>query len=242
MARVNSTDFPRNITDPGFNGLVAGKFHWGEYASTASLPNVAADGKAVAAGDLACVGGRTYECVTPTSGSAVWHPLVAITGATRVFTQPVNLNAANLTGVGTDAAAAAATDIDYVEFEIPRRMSLTGAACLNGTTVGTNLVIYSLHNSAGTFVVGTDPTGTLGAGADVFQEIAFTAVTSVAPGRYFLGLKVNGTTHQHQRASAGSPMRICEREGSHVFLTAGESITSLATTFTADRAPIGYVY
>lgn len=241
MAYVNSTDAPRSIVNPGFADLVQGKFHWGEYASEATLPNVAADGKAVAAGDQACVGGRTYECVTPTSGSAVWHPVTALTHPTRVFTMPVNGNAADLSGVGTDAAAAAATDLDYVELFVPHRMVCTGAACLNGSVVGTDKVRYLLFNSAGTFVIGTATAGTTSAGADVFQQVAWTAPVTLAPGRYYLGLKVDGTTAQHQRASAASPMLLCEREGGHTF-AGNANITSIATTFTADRAPIGYLY
>lgn len=216
---------------------------WGEYAAITSLPNTAAGvaSDLLRKGDHATVGGHPVVCADPTVGAAVWYYMTAPTGATRVFTQPVNLNAANLQQVGTDAAAAAATDLDYVEFEIPYRKLCTGAAALNGTTVGTDLVKYGLYNSAGVLIATTDPEGTLGAGADVFQQIAFATAVTVSPGRYFFGLKVNGTTHCHQRASAGSPMRICEREGSHVFLTS-ENITSIATTFTADRAPIGYVY
>lgn len=241
MPTILSTDEPRALLPGGAEDLIWGKFQWGEYASTASLPNVADDGKDVAAGDLACVGGRTYECASPTSGAATWFPVAPLTHPTRVFTMPVNANAADLTGIGTDAAAAAATDLDYVEIFVPHRMTCTGAACLNGTTVGTNKVRYLLFNSAGTFVIGTATAGTTGSGQDVFQQIAWTAPVTLAPGKYFLGFKCDGTTHQNQRASAGSPMLLCEREGGHTF-AGNANITSIATTFTADRAPIGYLY
>jgi hypothetical protein len=241
MPTVPSLDQPRAILPGGAEDLIWGKFHWGEFASEASLPNVADDGKLLNAGDLASVGGRLYECRVKTSGSAKWHPVTALTHPTRVFNVPVNGNAANLAAVGTDAAADAATSLYYTEIFVPHRMTVTGIGVLNGTTVGTDKLWLALYDSAGAFVEGTLAAGTLGAGADVFQQVALIASTVIGPGKYFVGLMLNGTTHQNQRLSAGSPMVICEKEGGHTFGDEAD-ITSLATTFTADVAPVVYLY
>lgn len=241
MPSVPSTDRPRALNPGGREDLIHGKFHWGEYASEATLPNVSDDDLEVKAGDQACVGGRTYECRTPTSGSAAWHPVTALTHPTRVFNVRPGAAAANLTGVGTDAAADAATSLYYTEIFVPHRMLVTGIACLNGTTVGTDKQRYLLFDSSGAFLVGTATAGATSSGADVFQEIALTAPTVIGPGRYYVGFKRDGTTDGFQTLTAGQPVVICEKETGHTF-AGNDDITSVATTFTAGTAPVCYLY
>lgn len=218
---------------------------WGEYATFANLPN--SSGAAVTSSDLlrkgdhATVGGFRVVCQDPTPSAAVWYYSDPPTGSAWVFNVPINANAANLAGIGTDAAVDAATSLYYTEIFVPRRMTLTGAAVLNGTTVGTDNIRTLLFDSDGAFIIGSATAGVLGAGADVFQAVAFTAATTVSPGRYFVGYKANGTTHQTQKLSAGSAMVICEKETGHTF-AGNDDITSVATTFTADVAPIVRLY
>ena len=77
-------------------------------------------------------------------------------------------------------------------------MVATGMGVLNGTTVGTDKVVYALWDSAGAVIRTTLLTGVLSATADVFQEIAFTSAVTLPPGRYWGGFQAEGTTAAHQ--------------------------------------------
>lgn len=220
---------------------------WGVYDAAADLPNVSGSStqsQFLQIGHLAStnIGGVVVPkiCTTATQGAAVWNDLVPATFPTRVFNMPVNTNGANLTAIGTDAAADAATSLYYSEILIPYRMTVTNINVLQGTTVGTDKLRGLLFDSAGAFVIGTATAGQATSGADTFLQIALTAATLCEPGRYYVGVKANGTTDGFQTMSAGSPMLITEKEGSHTF-AGNDDITSVPTTFTADVGPIVFL-
>lgn len=155
----------------------------------------------------------------------------------RVFNVPLSGGA--LSGIGTDAAAAAGT-VYYSQIFLPANKTLTGVAVLNGTTVGTDKLIGALYSADGELLASSALAGTTGSGADTFQELDFTATyDAVGPRTYFVALQLNGTTHQNQRMAAATPLGWT---GS-VAGTFGTlpSITP-PTTFTADKGPIAYLY
>ena len=172
------------------------------------------------------------------ANTVIQAPQTHIPGA-RVFNIPMDGTA--LASVGTDAAMTAGT-IYVAEVFLPAFKRATGLGCLNGTTVGTDSLIYAIYPSAGGAALATTAlAGTTGAGADSFQEIAFTAIEPLPPGRYWVAVQANGTTHQTQRIASGTLRSLINTKS-----TAGSfgTISSLTipTTFTADVGPICYIY
>lgn len=150
----------------------------------------------------------------------------------------IPLGSVALASIATDAAAVAGT-VYYSEHWIPANQTVTTIGILNGTTVGTDKVIYALATDDGTVVATTVLAGTTGAGSDSFQEIALTTpYAAKGPGRYWLLYQCNGTTHATQRIAANT---YHNRAGSvaGVFGTIPASITP-PTTVTAGAGPIGY--
>lgn len=231
---------PRSLNPTYAPSLTWGGYNWGDFSSAASLPNVSDDGDNVQAGDLATVSGQLYICRTPTSGSAVWDPQTALTHPSRLFNFPVTNGAGALTAIGTSVNAAAATTLLYSEIFVPFPMTVTNINVLQGTAVGTDKMRALLFDEDGAFLVGTAVAGKDTAGADTFLQIALTAATLLPPGRYYVGVKMDGTTDELQCLSAGSPMLITEEETGHTF-AGNDDITSVATTFTADVGPIVFL-
>ena len=156
----------------------------------------------------------------------------------RVFNlQP---GGAALSALGTDAATTA--DYQHVgEVFLPCNKTLTGVGILNGTTVGTDDIVVALYDSSGTLLANSDLAGTLGAGADAFQEIPFTSTYAAkGPATYFVGVQLEGTTHQFQTLSAATPIGWTDVITDGSFGTVG-NITA-PSSFTADEAPIFYLY
>jgi hypothetical protein len=172
-----------------------------------------------------------------TSGTVTATGGVVATTPTRVFN--VQLSGTAITGIGTDAAGVSGT-VYVSQVFLACNKTLTGIAPLNGTTVGTNNVIVGLYNAAGTLVANSALAGTLGAGADVFQEIPFTATyAAVGPAMYWVSIQLNGTTHSHQRMGANTPL--CPTAAVAGSFGTLPAITP-PTTFTAGQGPIVYLY
>lgn len=92
-------------------------------------------------------------------------------------------------------AAGAATEIYCTEVDIPYSMMLTGAAVLNGTTVGTNKHFIILYDSGGNVLANSATAGTTTSGASTYQKLNFTSkYYAVGPARYFVCDGLNGTT------------------------------------------------
>lgn len=194
----------------------------GAISTTSTL---AATGAATLGSTLAVTG-----AITPTGG---------VVGTTMARVANIPLGPVALASIGTDAVGVAGT-LYYSEIWLPCNKTCTGAGILNGTSVGTDSVIYALANAAGTVVATTALAGTLGAGADTYQQIAFTTpYAAVGPAKYWLIYQVNGTAHATQRIAA-STYRNLTGSAAGVFGTLA-SITPPTST-TADVGPIGYVY
>lgn len=141
--------------------------------------------------------------------------------------------------IGTDAASVAGTIYESdIDLKIPQLA--TGLALLNGTVVGTDNLIVFIRDADGNLLATSALAGTLGAGADVFQAIAFTSAIFLLPGRYIIGLQVSGATHANQRASASTYI-LNARSTAGVFGTIPATAAAL-TTFAAGTGPMGYIY
>lgn len=233
--------------------------------STLTSSNLRAGAEAVVADELYICTSPTYGAATwakvasagetittlTTSGAVTVGGTLGVTGATTltgglVGTTPRRITNIPIGGVaygsvGTDVGAADSGDIFFSEIWIPANKTLTGAAVLNGATVGTDKWIYALATSTGTVVATTDLAGTTTAGADTFQQIAFTApYNAVGPARYWLILQANGATDRFQAVAASTYLLDTGTDAAGVFGTLA-TITP-TTSFTADIGPIGYVY
>ena len=89
------------------------------------------------------------------------------------------------------------------EIIVPYWGAWTGIGTLNGATVGTDHLMVALYDTTGALIANSAVAGVLSAGANAFQEIAFTSATApLAPGRYFLAVQCNGTTATTRRMAA----------------------------------------
>jgi hypothetical protein len=171
------------------------------------------------------------------SGAATLSGGIVATTPAKISNIP--LGGVALASIGTDGASVAGT-VYYSEIFIPANKTVTSIALLNGTTVGTDKVIYGLYSSTGTLLANTDLAGTLGAGADTFQAVALTTpYAAVGPARYWLALQVEGTTHQNQRIAASAYLNYAGKVAG-TFGTLPATITPPTST-AANEGPIGFV-
>jgi hypothetical protein len=171
------------------------------------------------------------------SGASTFVGGIVATTLAKVANIP--LGPVALASIGNDGASVAGT-VYYSEIFIPANKLITSIGLLNGTSVGTDKVIYGLYSSSGALLANTALDGTLGAGADAFQEVALTApYAAVGPARYFLALQVEGTSHANQRISANTYPNYAGKVAG-VFGTLPATITPPTST-AANEGPIGYV-
>lgn len=156
--------------------------------------------------------------------------------AIRVANVPVGPVA--YASMGTDAVSTAGT-IYFSDIVLHEAMVSTGAAVLNGTTVGTDDVIYGLWDEAGVLLRTTALAGTVSAGADAFQAIAWTSPISLPPGRYWVGFQVEGTTAAHQTIAASTYLN---STGSVAGVFGTIPAITPTTTTTAGVGPFAYLY
>ncbi len=177
-------------------------------------------------------------------------PTAAITAGTfgpAVVTN-IPIGSAALTGYETNGVAQTAFAINLTEVFVPYWNTWTGAALLNGTTVGTNNQVYWLFNTEGDMIAYTAIAGTLNAGASVFQKIAFTAPVTLSPGRYFLGAQLDGNTAtpRHVLAAFGAEPRCGIISATASFAASLTALTAapitVPTSFTTAQAPIMQLY
>lgn len=154
-------------------------------------------------------------------------------------------NHGTLSSLGTSATATA--NATYVSpIHIKHTMLITGAAVLNGATVGTDRVIYGLYAAAGgapLITTTTTSNGTTTANANTFQEIAFTSTYQVTkPGLYWLGWQANGTTTTRRSVATATWLNLMSLSAGTAGSAGTMATITAPTSFTADTAPIGYVY
>lgn len=141
---------------------------------------------------------------------------------------------------GTDTAIADGTTY-WQEVWLPANKTVTGVGFLNGTVVGTDNLLVALYDSVGALVANSALAGELSAGADTYQEIAFTGTYAAAgPARYFIAVQGNGTTAALQRNTTLGPLGANGSVGG-TFGTLVDPIT-VVETHTDNVGPMAYLY
>ena len=154
------------------------------------------------------------------------------TGPRRLHNIPIT-PAIALASMGTDAVSVDGTWY-YSEGYNPAERTVTTIACLNGTNVGTDVVIYAIWDADGVPLGWTSLLGETSAVADVFQDIDLVEPIQLPAGRYYVGFQVDGTTAAHQTMAAGHTLDAASVAG-----TFGDPVPTLtiAGTFTAGKGP-----
>jgi hypothetical protein len=143
---------------------------------------------------------------------------------------------------GTDTTPADGTQF-VSSLWIPANKTLTGVAYLIGSVGGTDKVYAALYSSSGALLANSSVTSggaTVGTAANV-QTLAFTATYAAkGPGLFYVGISMNGNTARLRSVPAHCQAGLFAGSVSQVHGTVA-AITA-PTTFTADKAPVAFVY
>lgn len=144
--------------------------------------------------------------------------------------------------LGNATTYAASTNVYVTSIFVPYDMTVTNVNVLNGGTVGTNSIIASLYNAAGTLIGNSATAGTATAGANAFQTLALTTPRAIqGPGVYYVGISSNGAVDNVRTIAASTFV------GARSLLVAGQvfgtltNLSALPTTLVANVAPIVYL-
>lgn len=195
-------------------------------------------------------GSQVAKLTVTTAGNATVAGTLAVTGAFSpnggVATSATTRTrfGAWLPGATSQATSAtpSATVLYLTQIWVPHNETITGVAVLNAATVGTNKYIVALFDSSGVPLANSNTAGALTAGASVYQQVAFTGTYAAkGPKTYWVGIYVNGTTDRYFAIpTIGQSMGFAGSVSAQTFGIV-TSVT-LPTTFTADVAPVVYVY
>lgn len=172
------------------------------------------------------------------TGSVIYNQLVV----TPLKFTDIPIGATAYASIGTNGAITGTTTSHVVDIQVTEKFTATGIGILNGATVGTNKHCLALYDASGGLVANTATAGALTAGANSFQEVAFTAAVTLQPGIYYIFEQMNGTMDTIRTIATAT--FINKRAGtvtSTVFGTIPLAI-SPPTTFTADKGPVAYLY
>lgn len=166
---------------------------------------------------------------------------VAVFGGSKVAPGFRNWNGGSVTD-GTDTDFASGTAF-FTSVFIPTSKVLTGIGFLMGSVGGTDKVVVQLHDDSGLLLANSTLTGggtTAGTAAQT-QKIPFTSTYQVyGPAMYYIGVSANGNTAKLLTVPA---YRGAELFAGSVSQTAATpAAITPPTTFTADKAPIAFVY
>lgn len=180
-------------------------------------------------------GGNTY----PVAQGGVQMSSAYTSSPTTWPCIPMGANA--LTGFETNGTVAVAGTIYMTEIYVPFWQTWTGAAVLNGTTVGTDKYIVALYGTNGALLANSAVAGATSAGASTFQKIAFTSAITLAPGRYFIAVQANGTTDTLRHLLSANGATNCTSSTAGVFGTIPSTMT-IPSTFTTAVGVISELY
>lgn len=154
----------------------------------------------------------------------------------------IALGSLALTSYETNGATQVAGTWQYSEIFVPYWNTWKGIGVLNGTTVGTSLMIVALFGTSGALLANSAVAGAVTAGGSVMQNRAFLNPILLPPGRYFLALQSDTATDtiRHVLSANGSNVICGSQTGT--FGTIPSSITTVSTTFTTAVAPICQLY
>ena len=138
---------------------------------------------------------------------------------------------------------------------IPNKKIITGIGFLQGATATTDNVMVGIYNAQGTLIATSATTGVLLSGASTFQKQALvvpstnpsiyggsTGITLPGPAQYFIAVQGNGTAAGAIATVAASTyIDVLGSSLAGTFGTFPATITP-PTTFTANKAPIVFVY
>ena len=127
----------------------------------------------------------------------------------------------------------------YRSIVIGSQKTLTGISVLVGGTGGTDNWIVELHDSLGNLVATSALAGTTAGTANNWQQIAFTAPVTVAPGNYFVAVQSNGTTAKF--AVLDSPVSNLTTGSATGTFGTSAAITP-PTTYTVNLGPMALPY
>lgn len=142
--------------------------------------------------------------------------------------------------VGTNTTPVAGT-IYYAEVFIDRAKTLSGAGFLVGSVGTNNSFIVSLYSATGTLLANSTLAGVTTGGANVISQSSFTSTYAAPPGKYWIGVQLNGTTDRIRTIPNDLFIDVpLTTAVAGVFGT----LPNLAppATFTPDLGPIAYVY
>lgn len=210
-------------------------------ATSAAVIPLSVQGAAAQSGDLQRwknSAGATLASVT-SAGVITPSAGMAYTGKNKFPIIPIGSVAYG--SLGTNTTPVAGT-LYYADLWLPFNKTLTGVGILNGGTVGTDSWIVGIHASAGGAVLANSAlAGTVSAGANAFQQIAFTSsYAAVGPARYWIVLQSNGTTDRFRSVAVSTYIDVLTKSSAGAFGTL--SSLTVPTTFTADVGPVAYVY
>jgi len=127
----------------------------------------------------------------------------------------------------------------YRSIVIGSQKTLTGISVLVGGTGGTDNWIAELHDSTGALVATSTLSGTTAGTANTWQQIAFTATVTVAPGTYYVAVQSNGTTAKF--AVLDTPVSPLTTGSATGTFGTSAAITP-PTTYTANLGPMALPY
>lgn len=143
---------------------------------------------------------------------------------------------------GTDTAFASGT-LFVSSIFIPTRKTITGVGFLVGSVGGTDKVVVQLNDANGQLLANSTlaSSGTTAGTAANTQEIAFTSpFTARGAGLYYIGVSANGATAKLRTVPAFCNAGLWAGSVSQTAATPASIVQPI--TFTADKAPIAYVY
>ncbi|HXM63735.1 MAG TPA: hypothetical protein VN950_22935 [Terriglobales bacterium] len=144
----------------------------------------------------------------------------------------------SLTGLGNSTADTAG-GLFVADVKVDRLMVSTGAAVLNGATVGADSNAVYLYDYSGTLIASSAAAVTSGASA--FQQRAWVQPTVLASGQYFIVYQTNGTTDNFQTIKTATWLDVVTETLTGTAGSPPNNIT-VPTTFTVNVGPISYLY
>lgn len=200
--------------------------------------------KITPAGVLTVGGTQTFTGATTFSSTIAATGAATLTGGVAQASAPSgfpNWQPSAATS-GTDTACASGTQ-QVTSIFIPVNMTLTGIAYLIGSVGGTDKVYAVLYDAAGAVLANSSLTAggaTVGTAANI-QTLAFTATyAAIGPRIYHIGISLNGATARIRTVPAHCQAGLWGGTVAQVHGT----VAAIAppSTFTADEAPVVYVY
>lgn len=165
-------------------------------------------------------------------------------GGTVLTTQALGLTSwpVNTATAGTDTAATNGT-LYYASIRLPGACLVTGISYLIGSVGGTDKVIASVYDVGGNLLANSAILGvTVGTAANLQAVPFITPVLLDGPNIVIVGLTFNGTTAKFRSVPAFCGGGMLAGSATQTFGTVTATIPISATQFTADKAPVCFLY